>query len=151
MKTPSLSGAFAGMFLLIGNVPPDVLLPPNAHDVGTVYSAPIVAEATANRALAWLADQPGSQPVFVWLHLQDPHGPYAPPVGWSGEIQRVPLAMKGELGVLPHHAALMTMLKPGELLELVRPLEVVRQREGEFEDRCVASVVARKLDLSINE
>ena len=43
------------------------------------------------------------------------------------------------------------LLKPGELLELVRPLEVVRQREGEFEDRCVASVVARKLDLSINE
>lgn len=60
-----------------------------------------VAEATANRALAWLANQPGSQPVFVWLHLQDPHGPYAPPVGWSGEIHRVPLAMKGELGVLP--------------------------------------------------
>ncbi|SVB27562.1 uncharacterized protein METZ01_LOCUS180416, partial [marine metagenome] len=48
MKTLSLSGAFAGMLLLIGNGPSDVWLPPNAHNVGAIYSAPIVAEATAN-------------------------------------------------------------------------------------------------------
>jgi SAM-dependent methyltransferase len=36
------------------------------------------------------------------------------------------------------------LLEPGELLRLVAPLEVLRQREGEFEGRFVASVVARR-------
>ena len=36
------------------------------------------------------------------------------------------------------------LLDPGELSALVAPLEVVRQREGEFEGRHLASVAARK-------
>jgi SAM-dependent methyltransferase len=36
------------------------------------------------------------------------------------------------------------LLEPGELLRLVAPLEVLRQREGEFEERLVAAVVARR-------
>src|SRR4029079_18234554 len=36
------------------------------------------------------------------------------------------------------------LLRPGELPGLVAPLEVVRQREGEFEGRFVASVAARR-------
>ena len=36
------------------------------------------------------------------------------------------------------------LLEPGELPELVAPLEVVRQREGEYDGRCVAAVAARK-------
>ena len=36
------------------------------------------------------------------------------------------------------------LLEPGELRELVAPLQIVIEREGEFEGRCVASVVARK-------
>jgi len=36
------------------------------------------------------------------------------------------------------------LLEPGELETLVEPLEVLRHREGEFDGRCVASVVARK-------
>jgi SAM-dependent methyltransferase len=36
------------------------------------------------------------------------------------------------------------LLDPGELPGLVAPLEVVRQREGEFEGRMVAAVAARK-------
>ena len=38
------------------------------------------------------------------------------------------------------------LLEPGELPRLVAPLEVVRQREGEFDGGAVASVVARKAD-----
>lgn len=38
------------------------------------------------------------------------------------------------------------LLDPGELPDLVAPLEVIRQREGEFEGRHVASVAARKPD-----
>jgi len=36
------------------------------------------------------------------------------------------------------------LLKPGELAELVAPLKVLRQREGEFDGRMVAGVVARQ-------
>jgi rhodanese-related sulfurtransferase len=36
------------------------------------------------------------------------------------------------------------LLKPGELKTLVRPLEVIREREGEFEGRMVSGVVARR-------
>ena len=36
------------------------------------------------------------------------------------------------------------LLAPGELMRLVRPLDVIASREGVFEDRDVASVVARK-------
>jgi rhodanese-related sulfurtransferase len=36
------------------------------------------------------------------------------------------------------------LLEPGELPQLVAPLEVIRRREGEFEGRHVASVAARK-------
>jgi SAM-dependent methyltransferase len=35
------------------------------------------------------------------------------------------------------------LLKHGELRRLVAPLEVIRQREGEFDGRCVAAVAAR--------
>ena len=36
------------------------------------------------------------------------------------------------------------LLQEGELLELVRPLEVLRQREGDYDGRLVASVIARR-------
>jgi len=37
------------------------------------------------------------------------------------------------------------LLAPGELMQLVQPLEVIARREGVFEDRDVASIVARKV------
>jgi SAM-dependent methyltransferase len=36
------------------------------------------------------------------------------------------------------------LLEPGELRELVAPLEIVVEREGDFDERFVASVIARK-------
>jgi SAM-dependent methyltransferase len=36
------------------------------------------------------------------------------------------------------------LLQHGELRRLVAPLEILRERDGEFEGRCVASVVARR-------
>ena len=58
------------------------------------------AEETVGEALAWLSTQPSSRPLFVWLHLQDPHGPYQPPEGFEGRVGSVPLRMKGDLPVL---------------------------------------------------
>ncbi len=42
-----------------------------------------VAERTAARALAWLARE-GEEPRFLWVHFQDPHGPYTPPPAHAG-------------------------------------------------------------------
>jgi SAM-dependent methyltransferase len=36
------------------------------------------------------------------------------------------------------------LLKPGELLEMVRPLDVLASREGDFDGRMIASVIARR-------
>jgi SAM-dependent methyltransferase len=36
------------------------------------------------------------------------------------------------------------LLKPGELLELVGPLEILANREGDFDGRMIASVIARR-------
>lgn len=36
------------------------------------------------------------------------------------------------------------LLEPGELLDLVRPLEVLASREGDYDGRMVASVIARR-------
>jgi arylsulfatase A-like enzyme len=63
-----------------------------------------VAEITALQAMEWLAARPPGQPIFLWLHLQDPHGPYLPPEQWSGRVGRVPLAMAGELGLLEENS-----------------------------------------------
>jgi arylsulfatase A-like enzyme len=47
------------------------------------YSAPdahhVPADQVAPRALDWLAGRDAKKPFFVWLHLFDPHLPYAPP------------------------------------------------------------------------
>ena len=47
---------------------------------------------TVDRALAWLAE-PAPRPFFAWVHLYDPHAPYAPPPPYpqtyDGEIAYV--------------------------------------------------------------
>ncbi len=40
------------------------------------------ADKAVDVALQWLQDRQG-EPFFLWLHLQDPHGPYDPPAGWD--------------------------------------------------------------------
>ncbi|MEE2679045.1 MAG: sulfatase [Myxococcota bacterium] len=37
------------------------------------------ATIVTNEALAWLDQQPRDEPVFLWVHYMDPHGPYIPP------------------------------------------------------------------------
>jgi len=43
------------------------------------------AEQTTRKAMAWLAAQ-GQRPVFLWVHLQDPHGPYTPPAAYAERL-----------------------------------------------------------------
>ncbi len=46
------------------------------------------AEKTTDAALRWLAAHGGrSKPFFLWVHYQDPHGPYTPPDGFAPDIE----------------------------------------------------------------
>jgi arylsulfatase A-like enzyme len=74
----------------------DVL--PSAEANRGIYSER-TADDTAGRALAWLA-QPRDRPFFLWVHLQDPHGPYTPPGDWAHVVDEVPLRTDRELPVL---------------------------------------------------
>jgi len=57
-----------------------------------------IAEETTARALAWLKD-PRPGPFFIWVHYQDPHGPYMPPPAYRGRfflprrLAQVPLSV----------------------------------------------------------
>jgi arylsulfatase A-like enzyme len=57
------------------------------------------ADLTVASAIAWLTAQ-GEAPVFLWIHLQDPHGPYTPPEDFAGQVGEVPLRMQRQLPVL---------------------------------------------------
>jgi arylsulfatase A-like enzyme len=37
------------------------------------------ADVTVRRAVHWLREIPRDQPIFLWIHLFDPHKPYLPP------------------------------------------------------------------------
>jgi arylsulfatase len=112
------------------------------------------AEATTERALAWLSGR-GAAPVFVFVHYQDPHGPYTPPPGWdepfapleSGVSQRLPvLGGDARSGGIPPYQAL-----PG----LDRVAQYRRRYAGEiayFDDsleRLLAAFVARERPLVV--
>ena len=60
-----------------------------------------VAEATTARALEWLAQSGGERPRFLWVHYQDPHGPYAPPEGHAGRFALAPEPGEQALPVNP--------------------------------------------------
>lgn len=40
-------------------------------------------DRSTDLALSWLEDRAPDRPVFLWLHLFDPHGPYSPPPPWD--------------------------------------------------------------------
>ena len=90
------TGAFVGNFVLRrgrgferGFEVYDDELPDAEANRGEI--AERVAEATTERALAWLEAQAGQgRPFFLWVHYQDPHGPYAAPGAWRGRFLRPP-------------------------------------------------------------
>lgn len=59
-----------------------------------------VAEDTARSALDWLARQ-GDEPFFLWVHLQDPHGPYDPPEAFRERVRARPEPGEKPLPRLP--------------------------------------------------
>jgi len=47
------------------------------------------APGTSQRALAWLAEA-DDRPFFLWVHYQDPHGPYTPPAEFAARFPPQP-------------------------------------------------------------
>ncbi len=47
-------------------------------------------EETTDAAIAWLSSAAASKdaPFFLWVHYQDPHGPYTPPPGFAERFAR---------------------------------------------------------------
>jgi len=43
------------------------------------------ANEVVDAAIAWLRERPADRPFFVWVHLFDPHTPYAPPKAFLPE------------------------------------------------------------------
>lgn len=67
------------------------------------------ASATVDAALAWLQARDDQRPVFLWVHLYDPHAVYAPPQPFAEEFRERPYDgeiafMDQELGRLFAHA-----------------------------------------------
>jgi arylsulfatase A-like enzyme len=58
-----------------------------------------LAPHTVARARAWLQRQ-RSKPFFLWVHFQDPHGPYAPPAPYRNRFQVPAVASEPTLPVL---------------------------------------------------
>jgi arylsulfatase A-like enzyme len=52
-------------------------------------AGPIVerdARATTDAVLSWLAERTPEEPLFLWVHYMDPHGPYDPPEQWRSRF-----------------------------------------------------------------
>ncbi|MCA9729884.1 MAG: sulfatase-like hydrolase/transferase, partial [Candidatus Eisenbacteria bacterium] len=72
---------------------------------------------TTQAALRWLQNAPHDRPFLLWVHYQDPHGPYTPPREYQsafldesakGDLLRVTDSVKGQGGIpsyqmLEHH------------------------------------------------
>ena len=101
------------------------------------------AENLVDAAIRLLADQTAGQPFFLYLHLREPHGPYAPPEPYRSQFASAPIgSLSGsrrelialEEGTLSQPAALERMValydanlayadaQVGRLLERLRRL-----------------------------
>jgi arylsulfatase A-like enzyme len=100
------------------------------------------ADATAERALEWIA-QEHDGPIFVWLHIQDPHGPYTPPAEYAGRFSEVELRVKQPLHVLDRNAGRIGIPAYQALPGLERPGEYAARYAEEilFADHWIGEVV----------
>jgi arylsulfatase A-like enzyme len=86
-----------------------------------------LAEGTTKRALIWLARK-RDRPWFLWVHYQDPHGPYTPPAPFAPMVkpptatqQPMPVLSvnKGKDGI-PAYQAIRGLRHPEQYLSLYR-------------------------------
>jgi arylsulfatase A-like enzyme len=101
-----------------------------------------VAEQTTGRAIAWLK-QPRQARFFLWVHYQDPHGPYDPPEELLGEIPYQPLPGEPSLPLLDKHFGRGGIPAYQAIGEMRLPSEYRRRYAGEvlYADRWLGELL----------
>jgi len=89
------------------------------------------AEKTTERALAWLAEQ-GEGPIFLWVHYQDPHGPYTPPPPFDAGFSEPAKAGEAPLPVLENDIGKQGIPAYQRFDDEHRPGEYRRRYAGEI-------------------
>ncbi|MSR61527.1 MAG: hypothetical protein EXS08_03640 [Planctomycetes bacterium] len=95
-----------------------------------------LAPDTTDAALAWLDAHDARRPFFLWVHYQDPHGPYTPPADCLAALARAPTD-EPELAVGPDEKGRGALPKY-QVVDAERRPEVYRARydaEIRFFDR----------------
>ena len=100
------------------------------------------AERTTERALSWLDSLP-DEPVFLWVHYQDPHGPYSPPETEAHELRLPPEPGEPRLPVLKNDTGLKGIPSYQALPGLFRASEYRSRYAGEilYADRWIGRLV----------
>lgn len=89
-------------------------------------------DACSDAVLAWLAKKTPEDPFFLWVHWQDPHGPYTPPPEHLARTSRGDHADQAALPVGTNHS--------GERQLPKYQLYGDERRPGQYEDRYDAEV-----------
>ena len=99
------------------------------------------APDTTDAALAWLARhaQAGGGRCFLWVHYQDPHGPYTPPAELAGAFE-TPAAEVGTERLLPIGANMRGKGQIPLYQRLERAPGVAEQRPHVYRDRYDAEI-----------
>lgn len=90
---------------------------------GREANAERIGSEVVDDALQWLATVPTEQPTFLWVHLYDPHAPYAAPAPFGNEFVSRPY--DGEVAYVDH--------------QIGRVLEALRAR-GTLDDSLIIAV-----------
>jgi len=85
------SGAFVGAYVLDARFGLDqgfeVYTASGTAGIGNVIYAERPAHRVVDDAIAWLGSLPPDAPFFAWVHLFDPHAPFAPPKAWRARFE----------------------------------------------------------------
>jgi arylsulfatase A-like enzyme len=90
-----------------------------------------IGSDAVDAAIAWLGEQ-DDQRVFLWVHLQDPHGPYTPPSEWLEGIEAPDVPGDRELEVARVDRPRGAIPRYQYLEGLHRPSEYARRYAGEI-------------------
>jgi arylsulfatase A-like enzyme len=102
-----------------------------------------VAPQTVERALAWLG-RARTKPFFLWVHFQDPHGPYTPPAPYLDRFRLPAVDGEAELTVVDDNAG-QGGIPPYQLIDGLRRASDYRSRyagEIAYMDQSVGELLA---------
>jgi arylsulfatase A-like enzyme len=102
-----------------------------------------IAQDTTERALAWLRD-PANRPFLLWIHYQDPHGPYTPPPAVRDRFRFPAAPDEKELPIQRGNAA-SGGIPPYQVLPNLRRVSEYRSRyAGEifYADHWIGEIIA---------